>query len=185
MTPIFFKDQKEFRKWLEKNHCKESELSVGYYKIGSGKPNMTWSQSVDEALCFGWIDGVRKSIDSERYCIRFTPRKSSSIWSTVNLKKVDQLIEKGLMKQSGLEVYNKRKITKSGLYSFEKETSKLTEVFENEFKSHKHAWEFFTKQAPSYQKTILHWIMSAKQEKTKQSRLSKAIIASEKQTKIY
>jgi len=185
MAPIFFNDQKEFRKWLEKNHSKESELSVGYYKVGSGKPSMTWSESVDQALCFGWIDGVRKSIDSERYCIRFTPRKPSSIWSSVNLKKVEQLTEKGLMKQSGLEIYNKRKITNAGLYSFEKETSKLSEIFENEFKSHKEAWGFFTNQAPSYQKTILHWIMSAKQEKTQQSRLTKTIIASEKQTKIY
>jgi uncharacterized protein YdeI (YjbR/CyaY-like superfamily) len=185
MTPIFFKDQKEFRKWLEKNYGKESELSVGYYKVGSGKPSMTWSQSVDEALCFGWIDGVRNSIDSERYCIRFTPRKPSSIWSAINLRKVEQLIEKGLMKEPGLEVYNKRKVANVGLYSFEKETSKLSEIFENEFKSHNDAWDFFTKQAPSYQKTILHWIMSAKQEKTKKSRLTKTIIASEQRTKIF
>lgn len=185
MTPIFFKDQIEFRKWLEKNHSKESELLAGYYKVGSGKPSMTWSQSVDQALCFGWIDGVRKSIDSERYCIRFTPRKPTSIWSTVNLKKVEQLKEKGLMKESGLEIYNKRKPAYSGLYSFENETSKLSDVFENEFMSHMSAWEFFKKQAPSYQKTILHWIMSAKQEKTQLSRLRKAIIASEKQTRIY
>src|SRR5512133_2308570 len=131
MTPIFFKDQIEFRKWLEKNHRKESEVLAGYYKVGSGKPGMTWSQSVDEALCFGWIDGIRRSIDSERYCIRFTPRKPRSIWSTVNLKKVEQLKEKGLMKESGLEIYNKRKIEYAGLYSFEKEIAKLSEVFEN------------------------------------------------------
>jgi len=185
MTPIFFKNQKEFRKWLEKNHSKESELLAGYYKVGSGKPSMTWSQSVDEALCFGWIDGVRKSIDGERYCIRFTPRKPASIWSTVNLKKVEQLIENGLMQQSGLEVYNKRKTANSGLYSFENETSKLSEIFEKEFKSHTDAWAFFSKQAPSYRKAILHWIMSAKQEKTQQSRLSKAITACENQKKIY
>lgn len=185
MTPIFFTDQKEFRKWLEENHSRESELLAGYYKVGSGKPCMTWSQSVDEALCFGWIDGVRKSIDSERYCIRFTPRKPSSNWSAVNLKKVEQLTEKGLMKQSGLDVYNNRKIANSGMYSFEKETSKLSEIFENEFMAHMAAWEFFKKQAPSYQKTILHWIMSAKQEKTQLSRLRKTIIASEKQTRIY
>lgn len=185
MTPIFFKDQKEFRKWLEKNHSKETELLAGYYKVGSGKPGMTWSQSVDQALCFGWIDGVRRSIDSERYCIRFTPRKPSSIWSAVNLKKVEQLKEKGLMKSSGLEVYNKRKTANSGLYSFEKDTSKLSEILANEFKSHKDAWEFFTKQAPYYQKTILHWIMGAKQERTQESRLRKTINASEKQTRIF
>lgn len=185
MTPIFFKDQKEFRKWLEENHNKESELLAGYYKVGSGKPGMTWSQSVDEALCYGWIDGIRRSIDSERYCIRFTPRRPSSVWSAVNLNKVEQLKEKGLMKQPGLEVYNKRKIANQGLYSFEKDTARLSDIFENEFRANMAAWKFFTKQPPSYQKAILHWIMSAKQEITKKSRLNKTIIACENQRKVY
>jgi len=185
MTPIFFQDQKEFRKWLEKNHKNESELLVGYYKVGTGKPSMTWSQSVDEALCFGWIDGIRRSIDNERYCIRFTPRKPTSIWSNINLRKVEELKNKGLMKQSGLEVFNKRKISNSGIYSFEKDPTKLTDIFENIFKANKHAWEYFIKQAPSYQKTIRHWIMNAKQETTQLSRLNKTIIASEKEKKLY
>ena len=98
MTPIFFQNQKEFRKWLEKNHKSETELLVGYYKAGSYKPSMTWSQSVDEALCFGWIDGIRRSIDNERYCIRFTPRKPSSNWSNINIKKAEDLKNKGLIK---------------------------------------------------------------------------------------
>jgi uncharacterized protein YdeI (YjbR/CyaY-like superfamily) len=184
MTPIFFQDQKEFRKWLEKNHKKESELLVGYYKVGSGKPSMTWSQSVDEALCFGWIDGIRKSIDIERYSIRFTPRKPTSIWSNLNIKKVEELQNNKLMKQAGLKIFNERKIENSGVYSFEKETSKLSDIFEIIFKGNKYAWEFFITQAPSYQKTIIHWIMSAKQETTQLSRLNKTIMASAKQQRV-
>jgi uncharacterized protein YdeI (YjbR/CyaY-like superfamily) len=114
-TPIFFRDQKEFRKWLEKNHKTSTELLVGFYKVNSGKPNMTWSQSVDEALCFGWIDGIRRSIDKESYCIRFTPRKPTSNWSNVNIKKVEELKRKGLMTKSGLDAYKKRKDLKAGI----------------------------------------------------------------------
>jgi uncharacterized protein YdeI (YjbR/CyaY-like superfamily) len=185
MTPIFFRDRNEFRKWLEKNHKKESELHVGYYKVSSGKPSMTWSESVDEALCFGWIDGIRRSIDGERYTIRFTPRKPTSIWSNINLRKVEELSNKGLMKQAGLDVYNNRKISKSGMYSFEKDAAKLPENFESMFQANKHAWEFFRKQAPSYQKTIFNWIMSAKLETTRLARLTKTIIASENQKRIF
>jgi uncharacterized protein YdeI (YjbR/CyaY-like superfamily) len=185
MTPVFFHDQKEFRMWMEKNHKTESELLVGYYKVGSGKPSMSWSQSVDEALCFGWIDGIRKSIDNERYCIRFTPRKATSIWSNINIKKVEQFIQNGLMTQSGLEVFKNRKISKSGIYSFENRPAKLNDSFENLFKTNVGAWEFFINQAPSYQRTIFYWIMSAKQESTQLSRLNKTIIASEKQKHVF
>jgi uncharacterized protein YdeI (YjbR/CyaY-like superfamily) len=185
MTPVFFRDQKEFRKWLEKNHKNESELLVGYFKVRSGKLSMTWSESVDEALCFGWIDGIRRSIDDESYSIRFTPRKPASIWSNINLQKVEQLKSKGLMKQSGLDIYNNRKISKSGIYSFENGIAQLNEAFESKFQANTQAWEFFRKQAPSYQKMILHWIMSAKQETTQLSRLTRAIIASENQKRIF
>lgn len=185
MSPVFFQDQKEFRKWLEKNHKTESELLAGYYKVGSGKPGMSWSESVDQALCFGWIDGIRKSIDNERYSIRFTPRKPTSIWSNRNIKKVEQLQNRGLMTQSGLEVFNNRKISKSGIYSFENKPAKLNDSFENLFKANESAWEFFINQAPSYQRTIYYWIMSAKQETTQLSRLNKTIIASENQKKIF
>jgi uncharacterized protein YdeI (YjbR/CyaY-like superfamily) len=185
MTPVFFQDQKEFRKWLEKNHKTESELLVGYYKVGSGKPSMSWSESVDQALCFGWIDGIRKSIDNKRYCIRFTPRKATSIWSNINIKKVEQLRNNGLMTESGLEVFNKRKIGKSGIYSFENRPAKLNDNFENLFKANESAWEFFNIQAPSYKRTIIYWILSARQETTQLSRLNKAIIASENQKRIF
>src|SRR6186713_2588028 len=108
MMPLFFEKQSDFRKWLTKNHKKETELVVGFYKVGSGRPSMTWSQSVDEALCFGWIDGVRTSIDKDRYQIRFTQRKSTSIWSAINIKKVETLTQQGLMKPAGLESFKKR-----------------------------------------------------------------------------
>jgi uncharacterized protein YdeI (YjbR/CyaY-like superfamily) len=130
MTPTFFKTQEEFRKWLEENHLTETELLAGFYKVDSGKPSITWPQSVDEALCFGWIDGVRKSIDKERYCIRFTPRKPTSIWSAVNIRKVEEFIKKGQMQPAGLEAYENRKDEKSKIYSFENETKELANNFE-------------------------------------------------------
>lgn len=185
MEPIFFKNQSAFRKWLEKNHKTETELLVGFYKIESGKPNMSWSQSVDEALCFGWIDGIRKSIDRESYCIRFTPRRPSSIWSDINIKKVAELTKKGLMQPAGIEAFKNLKVSKSKIYSFETETKILPGHLESKFKANKPAWDFFTTQAPSYQKAILHWIMTAKQETTILARLDKAITRSEKQKRIY
>jgi uncharacterized protein YdeI (YjbR/CyaY-like superfamily) len=185
LTPVFFKDQKEFRKWLEENHKTRTELLVGFYKVTSGRSNMSWSQSVDEALCFGWIDGIRKSIDTESYCIRFTPRKPTSIWSNINIKKVEELKVKGLMTKSGLDAFKNKKNLKSGIYSFENSLSKLNDSFENMFKKDLSAWEFFMKQAPSYRRTIVHWIMSAKQEKTQLARLNKTILASGQQKRIF
>jgi uncharacterized protein YdeI (YjbR/CyaY-like superfamily) len=185
MTPVFFKTQIEFRNWLEKNHLTKTELIVGYYKVGTGKPSMTWPESVDQALCFGWIDGIRRSIGSESYCIRFTPRKPGSIWSRVNTEKVRKLKKAGLMKKEGLAAFNKRKDKKSGIYSFEKEPAKLNGNFEKLFREHTEAWEFFSKQPPSYRKTTIHWIMSAKQEETRLRRLNKAIAESAGQKRIY
>jgi uncharacterized protein YdeI (YjbR/CyaY-like superfamily) len=185
MKHKFFAKQHEFRKWLEKNYTKETELIVGFYKVGSGKENMTWPQSVDEALCFGWIDGIRKSIDEESYCIRFTPRKPGSNWSAVNIKKVEILTKNGLMKPAGLKIYNNRKEKKSELYSYENKPEKLTAAYEKIFKADKKAWDFFSSQAPSYQKTIFFWILSAKQEKTRVTRLEKVINASSQLMKIF
>ena len=185
MKPIFFSSQADFRKWLEKNHTKETELIVGFYKVGSGKPSMTWPQSVDEALCFGWIDGVRKSIDTESYCIRFTPRRATSIWSDVNLKKVDALIKNGQMQPAGLTIYKKRKEEKSKVYSFENNQKILAAVYEKQFKANKKAWVFFSSQAESYKKTVIHWIMSSKQETTQLTRLEKTISESEKQKRLW
>src|ERR1700749_1534550 len=120
MEPTFFAKQADFRKWLTKNHEKQKELYVGFYKVGSGKPSITWPQSVDEALCFGWIDGVRKSIDEHSYYIRFTPRKPGSIWSAINIKKIEELTQKGLMYPMGIEAFGKRKENKSKVYAYEK-----------------------------------------------------------------
>lgn len=185
MNPVYFNDQNEFRKWLEKNHNTESEIIVGYYKVGTGKPSLTWSQSVDQAICYGWIDGIRRSIDEERYCIRFTPRKLTSVWSNVNIKKVADLKKKGLMTEPGLRVYDNHKESKSAIYSFEIEAAKLDDDSERLFKSNQIAWDFFVKQAPSYKKTKIYWIMSAKQEATKISRLNKLVLASEKHIKLF
>jgi len=185
MTPVFFSHQNEFREWLERNHDSESELVVGYYKVGTGRPSMSWSQSVDQALCFGWIDGIRRSIDKERYCIRFTPRKQTSVWSKINIQKIEVLQQKGLMTKPGLDAFNNRKIARSGIYTFENEPAKLNKSFEIIFRENEIAWDFFSRQAPSYQRTITLWIMSAKQEKTQSSRLQKTIVASEKRQRIF
>lgn len=184
MTPTFFADQNDFRKWLEKNHQDQKELLVGFYKVSSKKPSMSWSESVDQALCFGWIDGVRRSIDDESYSIRFTPRKTSSIWSAINIQKMEDLANAGLMMDAGLKAFSFRTENKSKIYSHEKEPVPLLEVYEIQFKSNKTAWDFFEKQAPSYKKVMIHWIMGAKQEKTRLSRLEKTIIESEKQKRV-
>lgn len=184
MQATFFATATEFRKWLEKNHKKQTELIVGFYKVGSGKASITWSQSVDQALCFGWIDGVRKSIDEESYCIRFTPRRNNSIWSAINIKKVEELTKAGLMKPEGEKAFSFRTEDKSQIYSHEKEPAILDTRYEKQFKQHKKAWDFFSKQTPSYKKVMIHWIMSAKQEKTRQTRLEKTIQESEQQKRV-
>ena len=184
MEAIFFATPKEFRVWLENNHLKETELVVGYYKVSTKKESMTWSESVDEALCFGWIDGVRKSIDAARYCIRFTPRKKNSIWSAVNIKKVEELRKNGRMLPQGEKAFALRTEDKSGIYSHETVSVALATQYENQFKKNILAWDFFKQQPPSYRKVMVHWIMSAKQEKTRQSRLDKLIIESEQLKRI-
>jgi len=179
MKPTFFSTPQEFRKWLEEHHQAEKELLVGFYKVGAGKPSITWPESVDQALCFGWIDGVRRSIDEESYSIRFTPRKPTSIWSAVNIRKMEELTKAGLMTEAGEKAFQLRKEHKSAVYSHENETATLSPEFEEQFKANKKAWEFFNNQAPSYRKVMLHWIMRAKQEKTRLSRLEKTIKESE------
>lgn len=185
MEPTFFTKQSEFRKWLEKNHKDKTELWVGYYKVGSGKQSITWSQSVDEALCYGWIDGIRKSIDENSYCIRFTPRKPTSNWSAININKVETLTKKGLMKPAGLESFANRKDAKSQIYSYENKPEKLSDDLEKKFKSNKKAWEYFRLQAPSYQKTAIYWVIIAKQDVTKVNRLDKLIKWSAEEKKLF
>lgn len=184
MKPTFFPTQTEFREWLEKHHQKETELLVGFYKVNSKKPSMSWSESVDQALCFGWIDGVRRSIDDESYSIRFTPRKKSSIWSAINIRRIEDLTKAGLMKTEGKKAFALRSEDRSGIYSHEKQPSILDPDFEKQFKANKIAWEYFNTQAPSYKKIMIHWIMTAKQEKTRISRLEKTINISGTKTNV-
>lgn len=178
LEAIYFSSPAEFRKWLEGHHDKEKEVLAGYYKVGTGKPSMTWSESVDQALCFGWIDGIRRSVDESRYTIRFTPRKPTSNWSAVNIQKMDELTKQGLMTPAGLAAYEKRKESRSRIYSYENRPEKLSSDLERLFKTNKPAWKFFNEQPPGYRKTIYFWIMDAKQEATRISRLNKLIMAS-------
>lgn len=179
MAPTFFTSPLEFRNWLQQHHATESEVLVGFYKVGSKNPSLTWSESVDEALCFGWIDGVRTSIDADRYQIRFTPRKKGSIWSRVNIRKVALLIEQDRMQPAGMAAFEARQEAKSEVYAFEQETVAFTPEQETQFAAHESAWEYFNGLAPSYRKTAIHWVTSAKQETTRHKRLLQLITDSE------
>jgi uncharacterized protein YdeI (YjbR/CyaY-like superfamily) len=183
-APLFFSEPSEFRAWLAENHQSEKELLVGFYKVDSGRKSMTWPQSVDEALCFGWIDGVRRSLGGDSYSIRFSPRKPGSNWSAVNIKKMEKLLAQGLVQPAGIAAYGFREEKRSGVYSFENVTKELASDLETRFRANPKAWDFFTRQAPSYRKAIIHWIMTAKQEKTKLSRLEQAIRESENQQRL-
>ncbi len=180
----FFENQWKFREWLQLNHNKATELIVGYYKIKSGKPTMTWSESVDQALCFGWIDGIRRKVDEDSYCIRFTARKPNSIWSAINVEKVKALTVAGLMKPEGLKAYAYLDENKSKIYSYETRIAELDLRYTQQLQNDALAWDFFSTQAPSYRKQIIDWIMSAKQEKTQQARVEKLISASRSQKRL-
>lgn len=175
MKPTFFSSPAIFRKWLNANYAKSTELWVGFYKKGSGKPSIIWPESVDEALCFGWIDGIRKSIDAESYMIRFTPRKPSSTWSAVNIRNVEKLIKEKRMRPPGLKAYAARKENRSGIYSYEQRSVDLVEPYAAQFQQHKSAWEFYQAQPPGYRK-LMNWrILSGKREETRQKRLKELI----------
>ena len=173
MKPRFFRTPADFRKWLEKNHSTADELLVGFYKKDSGKPSITWPESVDEALCFGWIDGIRRRVDDESYTIRFTPRRRGSNWSSVNIKRVGELTKQKLMWPAGLLAFQARKENKSGIYAYEQRTETLAEPYAARFKKHKAAWKFFQEQPPSYRRVTGWWIVSAKKEETRLKRLER------------
>ena len=175
MVPIFFKNQNEFRKWLEKNHLKETEVIVGYYKVDSAKKGMSWSESVDQAICFGWIDGVRRSIDHESYSNRFTPRKKTSNWSAINIKKVEELTKLNLMKSAGISAFERRMESKSRIYSHESAPAKLSKKLKDKFMANKKAWTNFQTMPKSYPNAALHWVMTAKQESTSLRRVETLI----------
>jgi uncharacterized protein YdeI (YjbR/CyaY-like superfamily) len=184
MKPKFFHTQEDFRRWLEENHEKETELIVGFYNVKSGKPTMTWSEAVDQALCFGWIDGVRRKVDDESYSNRFTPRRASSNWSAVNIEKVRVLTEKGLMMPAGIAAYEKRREDKSVVYSYENESKQFSAEFEKRFRANEKAWGFYEKQANYYKKLMTGWVMGAKQEATRERRLEKLIAESENERRL-
>jgi len=183
--PQFFSTLADWRAWLEKNHAAFEELWVGFYKRASGRPSITWPESVDGALCFGWIDGLRKSIDAHSYKIRFTPRKPTSIWSAINSKRAKELSAQGLMHPVGRAAFEKRNADRSAIYSYEqRKSAKLPPPFEKQFRAHPHAWKFFQSQPPWYRRTSTYWVVSAKREDTRLKRLANLIDCSARRQKI-
>ena len=177
-TPHYFASADDFRRWLETHHESHRELVVGFYKVDSGTPSITWTESVREALCFGWIDGVRRRVDEARYSIRFTPRKAGSIWSAVNLQHVDVLIAAGRMRPAGLAAYEARTDAKSKVYAFEQAAVAFSVQDRAQFAAAPHALAFFEQQPPSYRKTATWWVISAKQPATRARRLTQLITCS-------
>ncbi|MGI8956790.1 MAG: YdeI/OmpD-associated family protein [Chthoniobacterales bacterium] len=178
MQATFFATPKVLRAWLRKNHAIAPELWVGFYKKHTGRAGLTWQESVDEALCVGWIDGIRKTIDEESYQIRFTPRRRGSIWSTVNMKRVAALTNEKRMQPAGLNAFADRRENRSGIYSYEQRAEQLPEPFAGRLRGNKKAWEFFQAQPPSYRQTIGWWVVSAKQDETRRKRLEKLVAES-------
>jgi uncharacterized protein YdeI (YjbR/CyaY-like superfamily) len=183
--PTFFQTPADFREWLEAHHDKLSEQLVGFHKRGSGKQSITWPESVEVALCFGWIDGVRKSLNETSYTIRFTPRRPTSTWSAININFVQELTKKGLMHPAGLKAFAARNAKKSGIYAYEqRKTARFTRAQAKQFRANKAAWEFFRSQAPWYQRVCTYRVISAMREETKVKRLSELIEHSRKRRRL-
>jgi uncharacterized protein YdeI (YjbR/CyaY-like superfamily) len=179
MKPAFFPTPSDFSAWLRRHHLTATELLVGFYKKESGRPSITWPESVDEALCAGWIDGVRRRIDDECYSIRFTPRRKGSIWSAINVRRVKVLTTEGRMLPAGLAAFEGRTDRKSGIYSYEqRHRARLEPGLEKKFRANKKAWMFFSAQPPGYQKQLIWWVATAKQPATRRTRLERLIKAS-------
>ena len=173
--PKFFATPALFRTWLEKNHATADELIVGFYKKASGKKSITYAEALDEALCFGWIDGVKRSLNETSYTQRFTPRRARSIWSLVNVKHVERLKKEGRMHPSGIAAYEQRDPKRTGIYAFENAPLEISQEYEREFRKTKGAWEYFQTYPPYLKKTVSYWVMSAKKEETRTARLQKLI----------
>ncbi|HEY6071784.1 MAG TPA: YdeI/OmpD-associated family protein [Chthoniobacterales bacterium] len=182
--PKFFQSPADFRTWLEKNHGAARELWIGFYKKNSSKASITWPESVDEALCFGWIDGIRKRVDERSYQIRFTPRRRGSIWSAINIKRADELKKEKRMRTAGLKAFAARIENKSGIYSYEQRPIELPERYAKIVKRNQAAWNFFKAQPPSYRKMITWYIVGAKKEETRLMRLKKVIAVSAKRKRL-
>jgi len=178
MEALYFATPAELRRWFRQHHAAATELLVGFHKRGSGVPSVTWPESVDEALCVGWIDGVRRRVDDQRYCIRFSPRRARSIWSAVNLRRAAALIEEGRMQPAGRKAFAARQEKRSVIYAYEQAPAALDPALARKFRQKKEAWAFFEQQAPSYRQKCLWWVASAKQEATRLARLQKLMTAS-------
>lgn len=177
-TPIFFATPAAFREWLAANAATATQLIVGFYKLGTGRPSLSWSQSVDEALCFGWIDGVRQRIDEEAYQIRFTPRKPGSIWSAVNIAKVAQLQAEGRMTPAGERAFARREAARSQVYAYEQASvAELAPAELKTFQQQKTAWRYYETTPPGYRRVVLHWVTTAKKPQTRAARLAKLMAA--------
>jgi uncharacterized protein YdeI (YjbR/CyaY-like superfamily) len=175
MKPVYFSAPSDLQKWFDRHHLTAREVWVGYFKKGSGVPSVTWPQSVDEALCVGWIDGIRKSVDGKRYVIRFTPRKPGSIWSAINIRRARALGRAKRMRPAGRKAFASRRENRSGIYSYEQRPVSLIEPYLGSFKESKKAWAFFEAQPPGYQRVITWWVISAKKEETRLKRLNQLI----------
>jgi len=176
MKPRFFPSPAAWHAWLEEHHEKHEELWVGFHKVGTGKPSITWPEAVDGALCFGWIDGVRKSLDETSYVIRFTPRRPKSIWSAVNIKRVAELTALGLIRPAGAQAFERRTGNRSEINAYEqRKGAKLSGAYEKQFRANKKAWTFFQAQPPWYRRTASWWVISAKKEETRLKRLAQLI----------
>jgi uncharacterized protein YdeI (YjbR/CyaY-like superfamily) len=176
MKPTFFKTPAAWRKWLEQHHADRQELWVGFYKKGTGRPSITWPESVDGALCFGWIDGVRKSLDGDSYVIRFTPRRVTSIWSVVNIRRMAELEALGLVSAAGRGAFERRRDDRSAIYSYEqRKTASLPPAYLKQLEANRPAWTFFSAQPAGYKRLVAHWVVSAKQPETQQRRLTRLI----------
>jgi uncharacterized protein YdeI (YjbR/CyaY-like superfamily) len=170
MSPTYFRSAAEFRRWLQRHHAAAAELLVGFHKVGSGTPSLTWPQSVDEALCFGWIDGVRRRIDDTRYTIRFCPRRANSIWSAVNIRRVQALVRAGRMAPAGERAFAVRRANRSGRYSYERRPAALPAPYAGLLARNAAARRFFAAQIPSYRRAAIWWVLSAKREETRARR---------------
>ena len=173
MNPTFFATAEQLRDWLERNHATATELFVGFYRKSSGKASITWQELVDEELCFGWIDGVRKGIDDLSYSNRITPRKARSAWSAINIARAKELIALGRMRPAGLQAFERRTDERSAIYSYEqRKKARLDPAAERSFRGNRKAWTFFQAQPPSYRHAAIWWVISAKREETRQKRLA-------------
>jgi uncharacterized protein YdeI (YjbR/CyaY-like superfamily) len=180
----FFRNPAALRKWLDANHSRVDELWIGFYKKASGKKGITYHEALDEALCFGWIDGIRKSVDADSFAQRFTPRRHRSVWSNVNIAKVKKLIDEGRMTEAGLAEFEKRSADRTAIYSFERDSVAFPPALAKQFKAERKAWDFFQSQSPYYRRLATWWVVSARRDDTRQRRLLQLIDDSSAQRRV-